>query len=163
MSKIHDVDALLILATGMAAKRRPADLVEIMAAIDFLQGNIPGEAKLSEAFARLSAQGLILAAAEGYQLSPAAEAMVSDLPKKGETEEKLFRVKDNLSTHAASGTAPDALAVSADEIKASIQAHRQAGQGAGRNLLMPKPKPAEEQRRPGLRQRRPMPKSRPRR
>ena len=160
MKQIHDIDTLLLLALGIAAKRRPAELLEIMAAIDFLQGNIPGEAKLSEAFARLSAQGLILAAAEGYQLSPAAEAMVSDLPKKGETEEKLFRVKDNLSTHAASGTAPDALAVSADDIKAAIQAHREAGKGGAKNLLMPKPKPVEDKPRPGQRQRKPMPKAR---
>ena len=98
MKQIHDIDTLLLLALGIAAKRRPAELLEIMAAIDFLQGNIPSEAKLSEAFARLSGLGLILAEDGGFRLSLAAEEMVSNLPKKGEAEERLFRVKDNLST-----------------------------------------------------------------
>jgi hypothetical protein len=43
--------SLVLLATALAAKRRPAELLEIMAAIDLIQGNIPNETKLSEAFA----------------------------------------------------------------------------------------------------------------
>jgi hypothetical protein len=37
--------SLVLLATALAAKRRPAELLEIMAAIDLIQGNIPNEAK----------------------------------------------------------------------------------------------------------------------
>lgn len=159
MYKIHDVDALLILATGLSSKRRPAELLEIMAAIDFLQGNIPTETKLSEAFARLSGMGLILAEDGGFRLSPAAEEMVSNLPKKGEAEERLFRVKDNLSTFKPEGEHA-AVAVATDDIKAAIQAHREAGKGGAKNLLMPKPKPVEDKPRPGQRQRKPAPKAR---
>lgn len=157
MYKIHDVDALLILATGLSSKRRPAELLEIMAAIDFLQGNIPSEAKLSEAFARLSGMGLVLAEDGGFRLSPAAEEMVSNLPKKGEAEERLFRVKDNLSTFKPEGEHA-AVAVAAEDIKAAIQAHREAGKGGAKNLLMPKP--VEDKPRPGQRQRKPAPKAR---
>ena len=57
MYPIHDHDPLVLLATALAAKRRPAELLEIMAAIDLIQGNIPNEAKLSEAFARLGQSG----------------------------------------------------------------------------------------------------------
>lgn len=159
MYKIHDVDALLILATSLSSKRRPAELVEIMAAIDFLQGNIPTESKLSEAFARLSGLGLVLAAEGGYQLSPAAEAMVSNLPRKGEAAERIFRVKDNLSTYKPEAEHA-ALAVASDDIKAAIQAHREAGKSSAKNLFMPKPKPEEEKPRPGQRQRKPLGKSR---
>jgi len=136
MYKIHDVDALLILATGLSSKRRPAELLEIMAAIDFLQGNIPSEAKLSEAFARLSGLGLILAEDGGFRLSPAAEEMVSNLPKKGEAEERLFRVKDNLSTFKPEGEHA-VVTVAANDIKAAIQAHREAGKGGAALALQP--------------------------
>ncbi len=159
MKQIHDIDTLLLLALGIAAKRRPAELLEIMAAIDFLQGNIPSEAKLSEAFARLSGLGLILAEDGGFRLSPAAEEMVSNLPKKGEAEERLFRVKDNLSTFKPEGEHA-AVAVATEDIKAAIQAHREAGKGGAKNLLMPKPKPMEDKPRPGQRQRKPAPKAR---
>ena len=157
MKQIHDIDTLLLLALGIAAKRRPAELLEIMAAIDFLQGNIPSEAKLSEAFARLSGLGLILAEDGGFRLSPAAEEMVSNLPKKGEAEERLFRVKDNLSTFKPEGEHA-AVAVATEDIKAAIQAHREAGKGGAKNLLMPKP--VEDKPRPGQRQRKPAPKAR---
>ena len=50
---------LLLLAIGLASKRRPAEPLEIVAAIDLIQGNIPAEAKLSEAIARLAVHGLI--------------------------------------------------------------------------------------------------------
>ena len=43
MHPIHDHDPLFLLAVGLAAKRRPAELVEIVAAIDFLQIKAPLE------------------------------------------------------------------------------------------------------------------------
>ena len=49
----------------LAAKRRPAELLEIMAAIDLIQGNIPNEEKLSEAFARLGQSGLLVERDDG--------------------------------------------------------------------------------------------------
>ena len=36
MHPVHDVDSLLILATALSSKRRPAELVEIVSAADLL-------------------------------------------------------------------------------------------------------------------------------
>jgi len=44
-----------------------------------------------------------------------------------------------------------------EQLKEALLAHRAAGAGARRNLLVPKPKPAEDIRRPGQRQRKPAP------
>jgi hypothetical protein len=41
MYPVHDVDALLLIATTLSSKRRPAELVEIIAAADLLQVAIP--------------------------------------------------------------------------------------------------------------------------
>ena len=71
MTPIHDIDALLLLATVLSAKRRPARLVEIMAAIDLLHGNIPAEQKLGEALARLAVNGLLVELDGGIALTPA--------------------------------------------------------------------------------------------
>ena len=60
MYPVHDVDAILLLSLSIATKRRPADLTEVIAAIDLAGGPIPSENKLSDAFARLSAYGLIV-------------------------------------------------------------------------------------------------------
>ncbi|HJW02707.1 MAG TPA: hypothetical protein VJ548_05440 [Azospira sp.] len=160
MHKIHDVDALLLLATTLASKRRPAELVEIVAAIDLLQGNIPSEDKLSEAFPRLAARGMICAAEGGFALTPAAQEIMAGQPKKGELAERLFGIKDELSTQAPKDENVP-LAVPVADIKAAILAHRESGKGAGKNLLMPKPKVTEQDKpRPGQRQRKPMPKKR---
>jgi hypothetical protein len=73
MYPIHDHDPLVLLATALAAKRRPADLLDVMAAIDLVQGNIPNEEKLSEAFARLGQNELLLERDGGIALTPAAD------------------------------------------------------------------------------------------
>lgn len=160
MYKIHDIDALLLLAMTLSSKRRPAELVEIMAAIDLLQGAIPSETKLSEAFPRLAAHGLISAVEGGFLLTPEAQEVMTGLPKKGEIEERIFRVKDKLSTYTPKGEhAP--LQVPVAQVGAAILAHRASGAGAGKNLLMPKPKPVDQDKpRPGQRQRKPAPKAR---
>ena len=146
MTPIHDVDALLLLATALSAKRRPAELVEIMAAIDLLQGNIPAEPKLSEAISRLAVHGLLVEAAGGIALTP----------EKAEAAERLFMIKERLADYNARGEhAPILLDV--EQLRAAMQAHRAAGQSGAKKLLVPKPKPAEEIKRPGQRQRRPAP------
>ncbi len=60
MHPVHEVDAILLLSLSVAAKRRPAALAEILAAIDLAHGAIPSAAQLSKAFASLSAHGLIV-------------------------------------------------------------------------------------------------------
>jgi len=156
MTPIHDVDALLLLATALSSKRRPAELVEIMAAIDLLQGNIPSEPKLSEAISRLAVHGLMVEAAGGIALTPEAQKIVERLPKKSEAAERLFIIKDRLSEYNVKGEHA-AILLSVEQLKAAMLAHRAAGEGAAKNLLVPKPKPAKEIKRPGQRQRKPAP------
>ena len=156
MTPIHDVDALLLLATALSSKRRPAELLEIMAAIDLLHGNIPTEAKLSEAIARLAANGLMVEAGSGLALTPDAQKMVERLPKKGDAAEHLFLVKDRLTDYTVKG-GHAAILIAEDELRAAMLAHRAAAAGPGKNLLVPKPKPAEPTQRPGQRQRKPVP------
>lgn len=156
MQTPHDVDVLLLLATLLAAKRRPAELVEIMAAIDLLQKNIPAAPKLVEAFSRLAGQGLLVERDGGYALTSDALQIVADLPRKADTDERLFIARDRLSMHAPKGEhAP--IAVGEAALNEAIAAHRAAGKGAGKNLLVPKPKPEGDKQRPGQRQRRPLP------
>jgi hypothetical protein len=157
MQVIHDVDVLLMLATMHAAKRRPAELLEIMAALDLVQGNIPAAPKLVEAFARLARAGLLVARDGGYALTAAAEDIVTKLPKRAETAERLFIIKDKLSVYAPQGEHAVVLVAEAD-INAAITAHRAAAASTAKNLLVPKPKPEDKSvQRPGQRQRKPLP------
>ena len=104
MHPVHDVDALLLLATALSSKRRPAELAEIMAAADLIQGAIPAEQKLVEAFARLGRNGLISAGEGGIALTPPALAMVADLPKKMvEADERIFTIKAKLAAYQPEG------------------------------------------------------------
>ncbi len=157
MQAIHDVDVLLLLAALLGAKRKPAELRDIVAAIDLLQGNIPAAPKLAEAFARLAANGLLVEAGEGYALTPEAQAIVNKLPKNADTAERLFIIRDKLSMHVAKG---EHAAVHVEEaaIVAAIAEHRAAAAGPAKNLLVPKPKPEDKSaQRPGQRQRKPLP------
>jgi len=69
MHPVHDVDALLLLATTLASKRRPAQLAEVMAATDLLQGSIPLDVDLAAGFRRLAANDLIGGEADGLGLA----------------------------------------------------------------------------------------------
>ncbi|WP_407277977.1 hypothetical protein U5817_15655 [Aromatoleum evansii] len=146
MHPLHDIDALLLLALALASKRRPAELVEAIAAVDLLQGAIPSEAKLAESFERLATNGLVCAEGGRFTLSAASQAIVTGLPKKADTAERIFEIRQRLGAHVAQGE-PAAVAVpTAEQLNAAILAHRASGQGAGKNLLMPKPKIAETER-----------------
>jgi hypothetical protein len=160
MHPIHDIDALLLLATAMSSKRRPAEIVEIVAALDLLQNNIPAEPKLVEAVARLAVHGLLLEADGGLALTPAAQAIIEQQPKKAETAERLFGIKDCLSMHNAKGEFA-AVVLTEEAFRAAIVAHRAAAASTAKNLLVPKPKPEDKSvQRPGQRQRKPMPAAR---
>lgn len=149
MHPIHDVDVSLLLALSLCSKRRPADLTEVMAAADLILGTIPGEAKLSEAFARLSLHGLISGTEGAYSLTPDAEKVMAGQPRQTDLAKRVFRVKEKLSAYTPTEEYP-ALQVSAEAIGAAILAHRAAGALPVKNLLMPKPKAAVEKR-PGWR------------
>jgi hypothetical protein len=159
MYPIHDHDPLVLLATALAAKRRPAALLDVMSAIDLVQGIIPNEEKLSEAFARLGRNGLLLERDGGVALTTAAESLIEALPHKGDMADRLMALRNLLVNYVTRGDGV-AVAVAAEQLQSAIEAHRSAAAGAGKNMLVPKPKPEANQSRPGQRLRKPMPKQR---
>lgn len=157
MHPIHDTDPLLLLAVAMASKRRPAELLEIVAAVDLLQGKVPGETKFADTLARLAVAGLIVGSEEaGLALTPAAQQLIEVLPRKGEAEERLQALKGGLGAYAPGPEQPPVVIAGAT-ILTAILAHRAAAKSPAKNLLVPKPKPAETTSRPGQRKRKPAP------
>ncbi|MBS1198799.1 MAG: hypothetical protein H6R18_2584 [Proteobacteria bacterium] len=158
MPPIHELDALLLMALALSAKRRPAELIEIISAIDFVQAPVPSEIRLIDAFRRLAANALISEAEGCFALTPEAQKIMASLPKKGETAERIASIKEKLSAHyfkdAKEDSAP--LVLTTTQLCAAILEHRASSQSKVKNLLMPKPKVAEDER-PGVRQRKPAP------
>ena len=139
MYPVHDVDAILLLALGLAAKRKPAELVEIVAAADLVNGAIPPEMKLSDAFSRLSAYGLIREQDGGYILSEDAQQMMASLRKKAETPERIYDLKESLADYHLQGQ-HQMLQVDPDQLLVAIQAYKKA-RSSERSWLIEKPKP----------------------
>jgi len=139
MYPVHDVDAILILSLSVAAKRRPADLVEIVTAIDLAHGTIPSEHKLSDAFARLSACGLIAGSDGGYTLSADAQEMLASQRRNDDTAKKMVRLREGLAAYRPAGE-HTAIEVNPGLLLAAIQAFRKE-KTQGRSWSMEKPKP----------------------
>ena len=157
MQPNHHVDALLFLAVALSSKRRPAELVEIIAAVDLAegaQGIVPSGLILSEAFQRLSKRGLIVEAEGLFSLTPEAQSIVAGLPRKAGTPERLASIKDTLMAATAVGEHP-VIQLTTNQLSAAILAHRAAGKNVGKNLLVPKPNAADSDPKPGQRQRKP--------
>ena len=151
MHPIPDVDVLLLLATALASKRRPAELAEIMAAADLLHGSIPLDVDLAAAFLRLSTHGLIGEAAGRFVLMPDALKLMAAVPrkKKTETAERLLAIRQELVGYRPKdeGTA---IRLATEQVSAAILAHRTFLKSPGRNMLVPKPKAAMDKAgRPG--------------
>jgi hypothetical protein len=154
MYPIHDTDAQLLLATLIAAKRRPAALTDIVAAAEFMGFPVTAPGAWATAFARFFTHGLLSATDAGYVLTPAAVELVKGLPKKAEADERVFLVRERLSAwkpaaeHA--GVEHAGIGISAADFEAALQEHAKLAQQGGKNLLMPKPKRDEddERRRP---------------
>jgi hypothetical protein len=157
MYPIHDHDALLLLAISLAAKRRPAEAIEIVAAIDLIQGNVPGEKALVETIDRLGQLGLLRETDGCLGLTPAAEQLVEALSVKLGYPERVFDLRQQLVDYVP--TAGSAIAQDAAAWHAAIVDHRAAGKSGAKNLLMPKPAPETKAARPGQRQRKPLPKA----
>jgi hypothetical protein len=149
MHPIHDSDVQLLLAVTLSAKRKPAPLTAIIAALDMLHGSVPPVAKLSEAFSRLGTQDLIKAAEDGFTLTTAAQAIMTGQPKKATTVEQIFSLKEKLAPYAPTGNAATSIDVSAEQLEAAVKAHRVSAQGAGKNLLMPVKSKETENKRAG--------------
>ena len=152
MHPVHNVDALLLLALSHAAKRRPAELVEIIAAVDLTLEARPPASTLSESFSRLSEHGLICAQDGGYALTPNALPILSGHAKKANAQERIQNIKVNLASYRLKGTHEPVL-VEEKRIAEAVLVHQSTRRSAGKkNMLMPKPKPVEEPgKRPGTR------------
>lgn len=159
MSPSFAIDALLLLATSLAAKRRPAEPGEIVAALDLIEPKFPSVEALCAGFTRLGTGGLLIDSDGRLALTEAAEQMIQKLPGKGDHAARLHELKGLISAHkAATPGAP--IAIGPDVLTAAIAAHRAAAASGAKNLLVPKPKPEAGQSRPGQRQRKPIGKSR---
>lgn len=157
MHPIHDIDSLLLLSLAQAAKRRPAELGEIVAALDLLRSELAIESKLGESMDRLSTHGLIVEVDGGYALTEAAQAIVAALPKKGDTDARVFALKDSLSLHRPTSKSP-AITLDGEALTAAIAAHRALLADGKRSLMVPKPAPPEDSGRgPGFKKRKPLP------
>lgn len=155
MYPVHDVDAILLLATALSSKRRPADLIEIAAALELVQSTSYSEERLADSFDRLSKQGLLVEVEGRYTLTPEAQKVMGRHAPKTDTPDRVFSIKANLSAYHAKGESP-AIVVTEEALRTAILGHRAAVKEVKTTALMPKPKPAEESR-PGARQRKPMP------
>ena len=167
MQSVYDVDVTLLLATLMAAKRRPAELPEIVAGVELiqgLQGTLPSVTKLRAAFSRLARHGLIKAEGDGFVPTSTAQELCAAATRKKTYTERLAGIRERLSATELTDRHAD---VQIDDARWSdaIAAHRATGEAAGKNMLVPKPKAADDRRRPGngpakgpgLRQRKPLP------
>ncbi len=89
----------MLLATLIASKRRPAALAEIVAAAEFMGCPVTAPKAWASAFERFSTHGLLVAEGEGDVLTAVAQAMAGGLPKKAETDERVFLVREKLSAY----------------------------------------------------------------
>ena len=140
MQPVHDVDAILLLSLSVAGKRRPANLDEIITAIDLAQDAIPSAAKLSKSFTMLSAHGLIIESDGGYTLSTDAQEMMSSQRKNDDTAKKLLRLKEHLADYSLKGE-HNTIQVSPDQFVAVVKAYQAAKIASNKSMLTQKPKP----------------------
>ena len=153
----HNVEALLLLAISLSSKRRPAELLEIIAAADLIEGLIPGQIRLRDAFSRMATRGLIIETENhGFALTENALPLVADASKKDDLEQRLNKVKIHLAAYEHPGDLPGLL-VTPEQFSVAILAHRAAAASTAKNLLVPKPKTDGDKSRPGQRQRKPAP------
>lgn len=161
MHPIRDIDVLLLLALALAAKRRPAELGEIVAAIEIVHGVIPADVQLVDAFSRLVGHGLICAQDGGFALTAQAQKIMAKPPRTADTARRIAGIKEQLASYDATGEQAS-IELSAKDVCAAILAHRDATQraskNAGKNLLAPKPQTTVgDPPRPGQRRRKPLP------
>lgn len=147
MHPVRDVEALLLLAIAISAKRRPAQLVEIIAAQDLIHGSVFSKPDLAQAFHHLSLNGLISQVGDGYALSALAQTIMSAGRKKADNEERLHGLKAAISAYNLKEDHP-AIDVTEEQLSAAIHDHQTSKAHSGKNLLVPKPKPAVDPKRP---------------
>lgn len=133
----HDLDAGILMAATLSSKRRPADLVEIVAAAELILGFVPFAEKLGAAIERLSARGLIGMSEGGFTLTDAGQEMMSKQPRNASQEDIIAAVKSSLAVWRPRVEHPPVL-LEPEQLGAAIRAHK-ATRKTGKNVLMPKP------------------------
>lgn len=133
----HDLDAVILMAATLASKRRPAELVEIVAAADLILGFVPFAEKLGAAIERLSARGLIGMSEGDFTLTDAGREMMSKQPRKASQEEIIAALKNSLAARRPRTEHPPIL-LEPEQLGTAIRAHK-ATRKTGKNVLMPKP------------------------
>lgn len=133
----HDLDAGILMAAMLSSKRRPAELVEIVAAAELILGFVPFAEKLGAAIERLSTRGLISMSEGGFTLTNAGQEMMSKQPRKASQEDIIAAVKSNLAAWRPRVEHPPIL-LELEKLGAAIRAHK-ATRKTGKNVLMPKP------------------------
>ncbi len=138
MQPVREFDAILLLALAVASKRRPAALVELVAATDMLDGEMPTSFKMSDTVFRLSKHGLIMEAEGGYALTPAAEAIVTGQRRKTETAARVLYVNERLAAYepAADASTSGPIALTTEQLGAAILAHRAFKNSTGKSWAM---------------------------
>jgi len=154
MHAVHDVDALILLAIAISSKRRPAQLAEIIAANDLIHGSVSLKSELTAAFKNLSSRGLIAQVDDGYTLTPVGLTIMSAGRKKADNEERLHGLKAAISAYNLKSDHP-VIQLTDEQMAAAMHVHEAAKALAVKNMLVPKPKPVVDAKRP-LR-RKPMP------
>jgi hypothetical protein len=161
MPLLQDVDALLLLALAISSKRRPAELEEIMAATDLIQGVVPADVRLVDSFARLADHGLICAEGNGFLLTPAAQKIMAGQSRKAEAAQRLQSIKDRFAAYEPAGepiAERQPIRLTVKQVCTAILAYRESVKSTAKNLLPPKPKEAEgDNSRPGQHRRKPLP------
>lgn len=142
MKPVFDIEVSLLQAVALSSKRKPADLLMVMAALDLTHGALAAEFKLTEAFNRLSSHGLIAATDDGITLTAAGEEIMAAQPRKAPDDDvRIARVKETLADYHASGE-DEPIGLTVEQVRAAIHKHRIAAKSTqGKNMLMPK-KPA---------------------
>jgi hypothetical protein len=133
----HEIEAGILMAATLASKRRPAALVDIVAAADLILGFIPFAEKLGAALERLSVRGLVCQSESGFTLTEAGRSMMSKQPRKASQEELIAAVTDSLAAWRPRSEQPPIL-LNVEALDIAIRAH-QANRKTGKSLLMPKP------------------------
>lgn len=139
MYPVNDIDAQLVLAILLAAKRRPAHLADLVAAAEVLGFPITAPRPWAETLNRALQRGVVQAVAEGYVLSAHALTFCSTLPKKAETDERVFLIREELKNFPAVDANTDLAPLEEAALRSAVRAHAESKAQGGKNLLMPKP------------------------
>ncbi len=143
MQPISDTDALFLLATTLASKRRPAELVEIIAGFEPLLEPVPGTSRLIDSIRRLTAHGLVQVEDERFSLSAAGQQLMVGLPRKADTAGLVTHLRGKLAAFEGPASFPS-VHLGQAQVDRAVLTQRAAAKEPGKNLLMPKPKAEEE-------------------